>query len=130
MGQKNYKKKDDTSSSNDNVAVVPCATCPSATKKFKRSKYNIFKSEVESLVGAIQETGSNRKEDKKKTASVSKGKDPFASIFLSKVTTLKYVKFIKVVESKKNAKVFLSLASTNNGFVCQAWLEESSAHLG
>ncbi|KNZ46864.1 putative signal peptide protein [Puccinia sorghi] len=64
-------------------------------------------------------------------------KDPFASVchffckevlgvlskmFFSKVATSKYVKFIKVVESELNSKVFLFLASTTTELVSQAWL--------
>ncbi|KAH9443141.1 hypothetical protein Pst134EB_027492 [Puccinia striiformis f. sp. tritici] len=49
--------KEDTSSDDDAVKEVePCTRTP-APKRIRGSKYNIFKSGVKSIVGAIRETG-------------------------------------------------------------------------
>ncbi|KAI7960566.1 hypothetical protein MJO29_005634 [Puccinia striiformis f. sp. tritici] len=47
-----------------------------------------------------------------------------APMFLNELTALEYVKFIQVLESESNARVFLSLASSTNATICKTWLTE------
>jgi hypothetical protein len=133
--------KDDAASSSDDAAVVQPGR-RTAPKRIRSSKYEDFKAGVESIVGAIRDVGSH--EDKKPTIKIKDDKNKptvektsvrqkalqlLSSMFLQEISTAKYVKFIKVVESESNAEVFLSLSSTTNPSVCRAWLQETSNKL-
>jgi hypothetical protein len=49
-----------------------------------------------------------------------------ATMFFQKVLISEHIQFISVVESKASAEIFVSLASTTNPTVCQAWLKDVS----
>ncbi|WAR58438.1 hypothetical protein PtB15_5B672 [Puccinia triticina] len=52
-----------------------------------------------------------------------------APMFLHQVSTVEYAKFVEVVETENNAKVFLCLLSTTNSDTCKAWLIRKSSKL-
>ncbi|KAI7943044.1 hypothetical protein MJO29_012888 [Puccinia striiformis f. sp. tritici] len=137
--QSKWAKKEDTSSDDDAVKVVePCTRTP-APKRIRGSKYDIFKSGVESIVGAIRETGTVapdvkpiKADDEEPKPNIEPVKnrlvcqealDLMASMFLAEVSTHEYVQYITVVESEANAEIFISLASSTNVMVCKAWLD-------
>ncbi|POW00280.1 hypothetical protein PSTT_13240, partial [Puccinia striiformis] len=101
-------------------------------KRIRESKFDVLKSGVEAIV-------ENTKPDQKPAikpdveapapvrvlSTRQQAIQLMASMFLGKVTTETYIKFIKVVESEVNAEVFLSLASSTNPTVCEGWLNSA-----
>ncbi|KNZ53995.1 hypothetical protein VP01_3080g3 [Puccinia sorghi] len=103
---KKKKQLVDSSSDEDTVEVIP-THCPPPPKRVQGSKYDIFKSGVESLVGEIREMGSHPKDDIKSTVNKNSMGLP------------------SVLENDANAEVPVSLAETTNQMVCKAWLEDT-----
>ncbi|KNZ45602.1 uncharacterized protein VP01_79g7 [Puccinia sorghi] len=133
---KKKKQLVDSSSDEDTVEVIRTHR-PPPPKRVRGSKYDIFQSGVESLVGAIRETGSHPKDDIKSTVNKnsmglssggslqSQALQKLLAMFLDEMTTTKYVRFVKVLENDANAEVLVSLAETTNPMVCKAWLEDT-----
>ncbi|KAI7946152.1 hypothetical protein MJO29_012540 [Puccinia striiformis f. sp. tritici] len=108
-------------------------------KRIRESKFDVLKSGVEAIVEVLRGGQENTKPDQKPAikpdveapapvrvlSTRQQAIQLMASMFLGKVTTETYIKFIKVVESEVNAEVFLSLASSTNPTVCEGWLNSA-----
>jgi hypothetical protein len=134
--------KENAASSLDDEVAVQSPGRRTAPIRICSSKYGDFKAGVESIVGAICDVGLHEdkkpimktKEDKnistvEKTSVRQKALQLLSSMFLQQISTTEYVQFIKVVELESSAEVFLSLSSTTNPSVCQAWLQETANSL-
>jgi hypothetical protein len=122
------------SSDDEKVEVVKNPT--KSNKRVRESKYDILKSGVESIVNVLKnQTGQTDNKPNIESDAVTKPHAStgsarkeaiqlIATMFFQKVPISDYIRFISVVESEASAEVFVSLASTTNPTVCQAWLED------